>query len=347
MSNTNTAENVTEIQSAKVNYNELEKVDAHSIFPDFFTPGERSLTRRKNRHPDCQGSNKYYIPTEKTLKRLLSWWMAPVQLQTFGLHGETGTGKTEMLLFVADHLNEPVYMVKCHGSLMPEDLEGSRVLMNGETPFNPGPAAKAYASGGLVIFDELDKVNRNTGAAIHGLLEGKPWPIEQIGKTLTKHSLCRIVATGNTTGEGGSEFYTSSQKLDDALRSRIGWYRTYYPQPAQELKIIQKQFPAIPYALAHKMVLVGNELRKLRVGDDGKGIDDPIGCIFSTRTLVNWAYHTMVFGKDAEWREALDFSMQGGVDSDSQEIVDAVLQRLLGADLDKPSGEVFASHAKK
>ena len=344
MSNSNVVEAKPQQQ---VDFNSLETVDAHSVFPDVFQPNEMKIKRRMNRHPDCLNSDKNYVPNERVLRRLLAWWNAPAQLQSFGLVGETGTGKTELLLYVADRLNEPVYLVKVHAGLMPEDIEGSRVLTNGKTPFQPGPAVKAYANGGLLIFDEVDKVNPTTGAALHGLLEGKPWPVEQIGANIVKHPLCKIAVSGNTTGEGGNEFYTSSQKMDDALRSRIGWPRTYYPEPTIEMKILEKKFPKIPAQMRHMMVRLGTELRKLRVGDDGKGVEDPIGCVFSTRTLVNWGFYTMCFGKSAQWRESFDFATQGSIDPESQEIVDSVIQRLHDDELDTTVGELIQKYAGK
>jgi cobaltochelatase CobS len=334
-------------QQQAVDFNAIELVDAHQVFPDYFQPGEKKIARRMNRHSDCIKSDKNYVPDERALRRFLAWWNAPAQLQAFGLVGETGTGKTELMLYVADHLNEPVHLVKCHAGLMPEDLEGSRILIDGKTPFQPGPAVKAYSNGGLLIFDEIDKINPTTGAALHGLLEGKPWPVEQIGVNVVKHRLCRIATTGNTTGEGGNEHYTSSQRMDDALRSRIGWIRVFYPQPSVEMKILEKKFKPMPVQMRHSMVRLATELRKLRVGEDGKGVDDPIGCVFSTRTLVNWGFYTMTFGLDATWRESFDFATQGGIDPESQDAVDAAIQRIFDKELEMTIGELKAKYTGK
>lgn len=331
------------VKQTNTNYDLKEKVCASKVFPSVFAAGELTIQRRINRHPDCLQSNPAYKPDPTVLRRLLAWWNAPIQSMAFGLVGETGTGKTEMLLYVADMLNEPVYMVKCHPALMPEDLEGSRTLVDGKTPFMPGPAAKAYMNGGLCIFDEADKLSLMTQPALHGLVEGKPWPIETIGRTIVKNPNCRIACTGNTTGEGGNEFYVTSQRMDDALRSRIGWYRTNYPEAAVEMSIIGDAFPNIPKAMVHAMVKLGNALRDARLGFDRKGVDNPIGCVFSTRTLFNWAFYTMAFGKEAIWRESLDFAMGGSVNPESQSEVDEIIQRHFD-DLINQSTESVVKH---
>lgn len=121
--------NVVEVK--KPDFYAIEKVGGEIAFPEVFSQGEvGKVTRRVNRHPDCIQSNPDYIPDETTLRRALAWWHTPMRM-ALGLHGETGTGKTELLLYIADRLNEPVYMVKVHPALMPEDLEGNKELVNG------------------------------------------------------------------------------------------------------------------------------------------------------------------------------------------------------------------------
>ena len=65
------------------------------------------------------------------------------------------------------------------------------------------------------------------------------------------------------------------------------------------------------------------------LGLDRQGIDDPIGCICSTRTVVNWAFYTMTFGKKSPMRTALDFAMQGSINPESKDEVEAIIQRLI------------------
>lgn len=344
--NTNNA-TVTELPQAKIDFNELEKVCGNTLFPDVFQPNEVQIPRRKNRHQDCILSDKNYVPDEKILRRVLAWWLAP-QVQPLGLTGETGTGKTELLLHIADKLNEPVYIVKTHGGMMPEDLEGSKELVQGEsgviTQNKLGPVAKAYAKGGLVIFDEADKGNSALHCAMHGLVEGKPWPVEQFGITINKHSMCRITATANTTGEGGHERYHTSQRMDAALRSRFGWLKTNYPDMATELDILTRKFPKIPTSMAREMVTLANNMRDAALGKDREGEGD-INAVFSTRTIVNWGHYTMAFGLNASWRESLDFAFGGSVDPESKDEVEAIIQRTLADKIDLTVKDLITEYA--
>lgn len=345
--------NVTEVK--KPDFNAIEKVGGEIAFPEVFAKGEvGQVIRRVNRHPDCIASNPDYVPDEKTLRRALAWWHTPMRM-AFGLHGETGTGKTELLLYIADRLNEPVYMVKVHPALMPEDLEGCKELVNDDkgvvTKNTLGPAAKAYAFGGLIILDEVDKTNAALGCALHGLVEGKPWPVEQFSLTINRHPMCRVTGTANTTGQGGHERYHTSGRMDLALRSRFGWMQTHFPTPAREMAILEKKFgQMLPRAMLKACVDVANGFRDAVLGaadQHGKrpGLDNPeINAVFSTRTLVNWCNYTIAYGPTATWQEAFDFAFDGSLDPECKREAEAITQRILGGKLDMNVKDVVESY---
>jgi cobaltochelatase CobS len=328
---TSTTLNVVSDNTA-IDYNSLELVDAHTVFPDVFAIGEIKVKRRVHRHPDCILSNPMYVPDERVLRRSLAWFHSP-QRQALGLHGETGTGKSDMALYIADKLNEPVYIVKVNSSMMPEHLEGGKELTveNGVSVTRDrfGPAVKAYLNGGLLLLDEVDKANEALQASMHGLVEGKPWPVEQFSLTITKHSMCRVIGTANTTGEGGHERYITSQKMDDAFRSRFGWLEVKYPTPAVELEIMKRHYKHLPNSLMVNMVKLGTSIREVVYAPD-----NDVKAVFSTRTLVNWGHYMMTFGLKAQGRESLDFVFDGSVDTDSKEAVNDITQRIFDNQLD-------------
>jgi len=349
---------MSQVQATKpqvqVDFYEIEEVERHLVFPEIYPQGSGTLKRRKNRHPDCVRSNPNYIPNEQTLRKCLAWWYTPMRM-ALGLHGETGTGKTEMLMFLADRLNEPFYMIKVHQGLRAEDIEGSKELVstpNGVVTRNSlGLAAKAYRNGGVVVFDELDKGGMDLHCAIHGLVEGKPWPVEQFGLVLTKHPMCRITATANTTGEGGHDRYHTSNRMDQALRSRIAWLKTHFPLPAHEMSILSKSFPMFPSGMVKDVVKLANSFRDAvlgsadpKTGERKGGVENPMNCIFSTRTAVNWLSYTMAFGPDFTWRESFDFVMEGSIDPESRESAQEIIQRVLNELIDTPVRELITHY---
>lgn len=338
--------------ATKVDFYQMEEVCASQLFPDVYQPGQVKLKRRANRHPDCLPSNPDYVPDEKTLRRTLAWWFSP-RLKSLGLYGETGTGKTELLLYIADRLNEPVYMVKVHPALMPEDLEGCKDLAPhtaGVISKNSlGLAGKAYRNGGLLVLDEVDKVNAPLGCALHGLVEGKPWPIEQFNIVLNQHPMCRVAGTANTMGEGGHERYHTSNRMDQALRSRFGWMQTHFPDKVREMTILSRMYgKMLPAAMLRDKINLANAFRDALLGPnrDGK-IDNPINAVFSTRTLVQWCNYAIAYGEDATWRESLEFAFWGSVDYECQDEAKAIIQRLFNDKMDHLVKDVVASYSPK
>jgi cobaltochelatase CobS len=343
-----TTTNVNAVQN-QIDFYQIEEVCASLIFPDVYQPGQVKLKRRANRHPDCLPSNPDYVPDQKTLRRVLAWWFAP-RLKSLGLFGETGTGKTDMLLYVADRLNEPVYLVKVHPALMPEDIEGCKDLATSPAGIvsknSLGLAAKAYRNGGLLILDEVDKVNAPLGCALHGLVEGKPWPIEQFNVVINQHPMCRVAGTANTMGEGGHERYHTSNRMDQALRSRFGWLRCDFPDVAREMAILGRKFgKMLPTPMLRDMVKLANAMRDALLGPnrDGK-IDNPINAVFSTRNLVQWANYAVAYGPDALWSESLSFALDGSVDPECEAVVKDIVQRTLGQKIEMSVADVLKSY---
>lgn len=333
--------------TAPIDYTEMEQVSAHLVFPELFEPSTVMLKRRKHRHPDCIASNQMYIPESENAKLALVWLMAPHQLLSLGLQGHTGTGKTELALYLADKLNLPTYIVKVHARMNPQDLEGSYVLdvENNQTVTRKeyGPAAKAYINGGILLLDEFDKASGELTSAMHLLVEGKPWPLEMFKETITKHPQCFVIGTANTYGTGHDERYITSNQMDQAFLSRFMWIETVYPNVIQESKILEKFAPRLPLHLRNDIIKLANAFRDAALGVNRDGdIEDPIQCIFSTRVVVAWAYYIQAFGVFRTLRKSLDSVFLKSVSPEDAEIVNDIVSKVFGDDIDKTLKDLLA-----
>lgn len=345
-----TTNNVQQIDtSTQVDFNEFVTVSAHEVFPEIVDEDSpMTVQMRKHRHPDCKASNPHYVPEIDVFKSVMAWWTAPHQLLALGLYGETGTGKSELLMYIADRLNEPVYIEKVTTGLTGERFEGSTELVTDEKGNNVtrkryGTAITGYINGGLVILDEVDKANEDLGTSLHLFAEGKPYNLSNFSETVTKHPNCRITATANTIGDGGSDRYITSQRMDSALRARFGWLSTKFLSPLEETNMLAEMYPNLPTVFIAKMVKTANVMRDALLGPNRDGdIDAPISCVFSTRTVVNWGYYTMAFGTHRSPLAALEFAFFGSVDREELPTIKSLLQRLWGDDLEKPLKNVLA-----
>jgi cobaltochelatase CobS len=334
--NNNAAQVTTIVQPIFTDFNArtLQPIDA--VFgEEYVSDGLQKIFVRTNRHSMCKQSNPTYVPDAKVLKTLMQWWNhshGVKPLMPFGLYGETGTGKTEMFLYLCDKTNEPFVIEKMTECMTADQLEGNMELIvddngNQVTSRVYSMLAQAYKYGWTVLVDEIDKVSPQVGAALHLLLERKPWPLSVFKETIFCHKNFRLVATANTLGEGGHDRYSSSNRMDAALRSRIGWQTVGFPEPQHEIEILRQPYPAIPTILRSRMVKTANAFRDALLGPDRNGsIDDPLNCVFSTRTLVNWADHLMCFGKDGTSWDAFMHTFKGSVDPEEMNRVEAIFQ---------------------
>jgi cobaltochelatase CobS len=331
-----------------IDYSEMEQVHAHVVFPELFDQSSTAIIkRRKHRHPDCIASNSMYIPDKETATLALVWMMAPSQLLSLGLQGHTGTGKTELGLFLADRLNLPIYIVKIHARMSPQDLEGSYVLdvENGQTVTRKeyGPAAKAYINGGILLLDEFDKASGELMSAMHLLVEGKPWPLEMFKETIQKHKQCFSIGTANTYGSGHDERYITSNQMDQAFLSRFMWLETHYPNAVQESKILEKFAPRLPLHLRNDAIKLANAFRDAALGINRDGnVDDQIQCIFSTRVLVAWVYYIQTFGTFRTLKQSLDAVFLKSVNADDAEIANEIVNKIFGDDINKQLKDILA-----
>lgn len=339
---TNLNENVTALNTP-VDYTEMVRVEACDRFPEVIKEPGMVISMRKHRHADCKTSNSDYIPDEDVFRKVMIWFLAPHQPMPLGLYGETGTGKTELLLYIADRLNEPVYIEKITTGMRGEQFEGGYELQVDEqgnvvTKKRFSQAAQAYDSagiGGLCLLDEIDKANDDLSTTLHLFLEGKPWTLSSFSQTLHKHPLCRIAATANTTGEGGNERYITSNKLDAAVRNRLGWVKTDYPDVSRELEILEVKYPNLPFNLRMSMVNTALNLRKA-LYDPNTDVEGGINCPFSTRTLVLWGYYLMMYGLERTPYESLEFCFLGSVDKEDLPDVKAILQSVWDLEIQEP-----------
>jgi MoxR-like ATPase len=98
----------------------------------------------------------------------------------FRLHGAPGVGKNEIVYEIARCLNLPLYIVQGHEELTPEDLallvvtdpeQSERSSM--PLVLRASPLATAIYLGGLVFFDEINRVPERALAPLSSVLDGR------------------------------------------------------------------------------------------------------------------------------------------------------------------------------
>lgn len=334
-------------------WSEMELVDAGKVFAPHIPTGMFKITRPLHRHPKCIDSNPTYIPQRDVLRAILAWWCAPTRKLSLFMFGETGTGKTEMLLWFADRMNWPVSLTAVNESMRPEKAQGSYILFNGKTPYRYGSVASAMKYGWCQIMDECDKGSGDFLSKLHTPAEYKPWQLDDTGEIITPHQNFRFCATANTNGGGDmTGRYHTSQRLDEAFRRRFAFVECDYPSAAVEDSILSTSYPEISKGTRHKMIKLAGQMRlalrapqleaKATTPEALKKLalpDERLSCAFSTRVLVAWADYMTIFGvKHVPLRESFDFVFGNSLDEADEPAVYAIVHRIFGESFDHPDG---------
>ncbi|WP_270825665.1 AAA family ATPase [Aeromonas sp. QDB68] len=283
--------------------------------------------------------NGYLVPVREARKCML-WASSPTMKQSLLLRGETGTGKTEFVMFLAARLNIPLARVECHASMLPEVVDGGVKLIpnpQGEgviTRYVLSDVMRLYRDGGWILLDEVDKVSDELSARLHAITDGKPVTIPETGEVIYKHPNTKVFGTSNTIGDGTSVRYLSSRPLDAAFRARWAGMEIKYLTAGEEMKMLEAAYPQLSKNFLTTMVQVANELRDAALGPNRDGdIDRPMDSIYSMRTQRNLLDAAITFGANTPFIEAVNFAYRDMLSNPDKEVFDAISQRILGNDL--------------
>jgi cobaltochelatase CobS len=160
------------------------------------------------------------------------------------LLGKAGTGKTYMAEAIAESvLGQPYYMINCSQWTSPIEIRGGQTIEG----YQEGLLIEAWAKGGVLILDELPKLDHNTAGLLNAALaEAAKQPkydengqvIEDTIPTITNGKGIKIkkgqwakddelrfrfcvIATGNTNMMNVGNKYAGNNKQDYSLVDRF------------------------------------------------------------------------------------------------------------------------------
>lgn len=278
-----------------------------------------------------------YTPNWDVFEMVLAWFSAKA-IQPLWLSGPTGSGKSEMMLYLANMLGVPVSIIS--GSL---DARGETMFVRTESRGEDGGTTLVsvptdiicrYRDGGLIIIDEIDKFDSPVQSVLHPLCDYKELYVEGIG-LIKPHKLTKVCATANTVGEGGSMHYTNSVVVDAALRSRFCFLELGYPPAYLEFEILNNHYPMLHGELLKKLIEVASKVRD--AFESGT-----VGLPISTRTLVGWCHAIRIF-KAKSLRQSFAFVYGKSLSEDEREAAFDTLHAVVGDEVDSSMPDFLKS----
>lgn len=130
------------------------------------------------------------------------------------LPGPAGSGKTT----AAQHLARDFGIDWHHNGAIDADY---RLLgfIDAAGRYHDTEFRKAYETGGVYLFDEVDASNPNALVALNAALENQHCAFPD--RTVERHKDCHIIAAANTYGTGATFDYVGRNKLDGATLDRF------------------------------------------------------------------------------------------------------------------------------
>jgi len=203
----------------------------------------------EHEHPHVPKKDPNYIfrPIE-----LLKALMGIINNERTYAVGDTGTGKTSLFEQICAYLNWPFFRVNMDSEVTRMDLMGRDTLVSDP---ETGATTSRFVDGVLpyymqrpyfLVLDELDFCRSDVAYVMQRALENDALVItEDGGRVVKPHPMFRIVATGNTVGQGDEKgMYQGARVQSMALLNRFSnWIKVDYLDKDSRLSLIKSAAP--------------------------------------------------------------------------------------------------------
>lgn len=186
------------------------------------------------------------------------------------LSGHTGTGKSTLITQICARLNWPLVRVNFDSEISRMDLVGRDVLKRDDdgttvSMFVDGILPQALQQPCVLLCDEVDFIRPDVAYVFQRALESEGLLISEDGGRLVKpHPYSRIIATGNTQGQGDDTgIYQGARAQSMALLDRFTvWVQCDYLDITEERKLVTESVKDIDEGLMDQIMAYVTEHRK-------------------------------------------------------------------------------------
>ena len=217
--------------------------------------------------PFVPSINDNYVIDKELASTILRAWELNEKVLCFG---PTGAGKSSLIEQLCALTNRPFVRVNCTGDMDSSMIFGQLTAKDGSTHWVDGAVTEAVRYGAVFAWDEWDVTPPEISMGLQWLLEdnGKLFLKEMPGSTTDKqivpHKDFRIVAIGNTQGQGdetGAHAGTNVQ--NSATLDRFGTaVHIDYLRPEIEERMLMVEYPdTITGKTAKELVKLANLIR--------------------------------------------------------------------------------------
>jgi len=236
-----------------------------------------------------QNPNQEYVPVAKPIenneKVMEQIAIALDRKMPVLLIGETGTGKTSIVRWLAQQTNNGFRRVNHNGGTEASDMKGRTLVNKNGTYWVDGVLVEAMKRGLWYLADEINATSAEINFLYHSLLDDDGFIVleENNGEIVRPHENFRFVASMNPPD------YAGTKELNKALMSRFVVVKVDYPEPKIEASILHNRTGIAPEKAE---AIVG-----FAQGVRANYVKQVSSFTVSTRDLLQFAELYNVFGK--------------------------------------------------
>jgi cobaltochelatase CobS len=233
--------------------------------------------------PDVDFS--YHIDRKMARNILMAWELGEKVL----CYGPTGTGKSSLIEQLCARTGRPFIRINCTGDMDSSMIFGQLLAKEGSTFWVDGAVTEAVRHGAVFAWDEWDVTPPEISMGLQWLLEDngklflKDMPGTAQDKMIIPHSHFRLVAIGNTQGQGdetGAHAGTNVQNSATLDRFGTTVFIDYLDPAAEELMLLGKCGKIINAIAAKELIKLANLIRTAYQAGQ-------LNLTMSPRTLLN------------------------------------------------------------
>ena len=225
----------------------MSNVKASCLFPGHDLPFEVPHFEWEHEHPLVPDEDKSYQFNAAHLKSILYCLVYNVPAW---LVGHTGTGKTTHALQILARLKWPVVRANFDSELTRMEVIGKETLTtdgdgHSVTKFTETILPMAMREGYVFLGDEWDCIRPDVAYVFQPVLEGGDLVVMEDGaRIVERHPMFRIIATGNTKGQGDeSGLYNGTRPQSGASMDRFPVFIEFdYMTKSEVRRLLKKKY---------------------------------------------------------------------------------------------------------
>jgi cobaltochelatase CobS len=272
-----------------------EDVKADSDSDEYFIYGSQKLKKRKLTGNPLIPSGIYHVLEGGEPEMVIH---ALAETESLMLIGDSGTGKSKLIQYLAQETNTPLMAPCGHAEVTVESLLGCMTAINGSTVWQDGVLPECMRKGYWLMIEEINAIDPGVAKILNELLDNRSITITIAGRPRTVKAAegFRLICATNPPD---NPIYKGIESMSFELMDRfdaVVWLD--YLSSGKEVEVVAERSGYDDMEKIRKMVEFANGVRV------GMQKGEVFGTV-TTRGLISWAKKAKVFGVRAAAEAAI------------------------------------------